>query len=169
MGGLKPASLEIVDLGPEDACRIRALSRAHYPLAFDQDLSTIEDNLDGDWGETIALGLERDEELVGYLVAWVADTYIVGRSERVLVIDDLVIEPAHRGSLFRLLEELREAAAEAGLEGIPVEAFLRSSAAANLLTHPRLMSRLGYQLVAAHRDHQAELGEELVWARFHNV
>jgi hypothetical protein len=166
MGGTPAPKSEIILLLPEDADRVREISGRHYPENFSQDDATIEHNLGGAWNNTFCFGLERGTELVGYMMAWLGDTYIKDRTERVMIVDDLVLEPSHRRYLFRLLDELRLAAEEAELDGIPVEGVLRSCIADNIVSHPNLLAKLGYEIVAAHRSYDERLGEDMVWVRF---
>lgn len=164
-----PAETRIIVLEPQDAKRVQELAEEFYPESFDQDLSTIRDNLSGSLDETFCFGIEQGTELVGYMIAFIANTFIEGREEEVIVIDDLVVTPNHRSGLFRLLEELRFAAEETGAVGLPVEACLRVPLAKSVAKHGKLLSRLGYHLVGGHHYQDEGLGEDMVWVRFAEI
>ena len=156
----------LVTLGPEDAESVQALAEYHYPECFDQELEVIETNLSGDPDRTLCFGLAEDEHLVGYLMAWVRNTFIENKTEEVISIDDLVVEDGHRGSLFRLLGKLRDEAVARGLYGLPVEGFLRGEIALNITSHPKLLARLGYKFIGANVYTDERFGEEIVFVRY---
>lgn len=166
MGSLAMTEIDLVTLGVEDAERVQELAEYHYPESFDQELEDIETNLSGNPSETLCFGLEEDGHLVGYLMAWVRNTFIENRTEQVISIDDLVVEEGHRGSLFRLLGKLRDSAVERGLYGLPVEGFLRGDIALNITSHPKLLARLGYKFVGANVYTDQRFGEEIVFVRY---
>jgi hypothetical protein len=164
-----PVATKMIDLEPEDAMRVQELAEEFYPESFDQDLSEITKSLSGSPDESFCFGIEQGDELVGYMIAWISNTFIDGREEEVIVIDDLVVRPTHRSGLFRLLEELRYAAEDADIIGMPVEACLRVPLAQSIAKHGRLLSRLGYHLVGGHHYHDEGLGEDIVWIRFGEI
>lgn len=169
MGAAATQDLAVIVLQPEDASAVQELAEYYYPETFDQALEQLEKNLSGTWRDTFCLGLQQDGELVGYLLAWLGQSFVSGNEETVVVIDDLVVDADYRGGLFKLLWELTETARAAGVYGLPVEGFLRASIATNITRHTRLLARLGYRLVGGHHYWDERLREDIVWVRFHRL
>ena len=89
--------------------------------------------------------------------------------ERVVSIDDLIIEPGRPHDLFRLLKLLQESTVEAELDHLAVETTCRRGAYEIITSHPRIVERLGYELVAEDVFWAPAFGEELTWLRYHPI
>ena len=159
---------EIIPLDPEDAPRLVALAKSHFNGDFEhQSAEEVAENLDGTPDNTFCLGLEEGGDLKGYLLAWVDASRVEGHEdELVIVIEEMVLAPSHRNYVFSMLDEVRLAAEDAGLSGLPVECELRSSTAATFIANDRVLERLGYRVAWAQEFFSEKLQEPLIWTRF---
>ncbi|MBS2040196.1 hypothetical protein JST97_34735 [bacterium] len=118
----------------------------------------------------LSWALRSQDRLSAYMFAFHAYSCVSSQPRELVVsIDDLIIEPNRPHDLFRLLSLLRDSVQEAGLETLPVETTCRRGAYEVIHKHPRIVDRLGYELIVENVFWVPEMGEELTWMRFHPV
>lgn len=160
--------MKVRSLTPDDAHQVERLAGRHYPTSYRLSVEDVAENLQGvdDEDCNFCFGAFEERALVGYLMAWVDNSLIEGRAEDVVLVDDVVLNPEARGVLYRLLRAMVGAMEEAGCGGMPIEGTLRANAEETFVSHPEVIERLGYSLVASHKYRDETLGESLLWVRY---
>lgn len=110
--------------------------------------------------------LEGDQAL-SYIVAYPSRSQLdVPDPPTVVLIDDLYVEPARPTDFYRLLQLMVEDMEAQELEHLTIEANCRRSAYEVVCDHPRVISRLGYEMQGQYEYWEPSIGEEMCWVRF---
>ncbi len=161
--------MDIVLLETDDAEYIEALAGHHYPPTYPMSLDDIFDNLEKSDEDSFCYGVEEDGKILGYLMAWIDNTMVEGRRERVLLIDDIVLSNRARHQLFRLLNTVITELQKRGFGKLPIEGSARPSSSNTFMGHPEALDRLGYELVSKAEYYEDEFDETLTWVRYEAV
>lgn len=161
--------MDIVLLEPDDAEYVETLAGYHYPPNYPMSFEDILDNLQKADEKSFCYGVEDEGKLTGYMMAWVENTLIEGKRERVLLVDDLVLSIKARGVLFRLLQTMISQMEERGFKGLPIEGSARPSSTHTFLGHSDAFERLGYELTMKSEYYEEEFEESLTWVRFEPI
>ncbi|MEW6284201.1 MAG: hypothetical protein AB1758_36645 [Candidatus Eremiobacterota bacterium] len=158
----------LLTLTPQHAAEVESLARRLYPEGYHLSEEDIAENLEGveEEGCNFCIGVQDDDRLVGYVMAWLDNTLVEGRVEDVVLVDDLALLPSARPHLYTLLRGLLRGMEEAGCGGLPIEGTVRKSLEETFTAHAGVFETLGYQLVGSHEYTDESLGEVLVWIRF---
>lgn len=158
--------MEIVSLEPDDAELVEDLANHHYPVNYSISYDDIVENLRKNDENSFCFGVEEDGKLLGYLMAWVDNTMIEGRREKVVLVDDIVLGNRARHQLFRLLQAMIKAMRDRGFGNLPIEGSARPTSSHTFMGHPEALERLGYELTSKADYYEDEFDETLTWVRF---
>jgi acetyltransferase (GNAT) family protein len=161
--------MEIVFLEPEDAEYVETLAGHHYPPNYPMPLDDILENLRRKDKNSFCFGVEEDGKLLGYLMAWVENTMVEGRREKVLLVDDIVMGNRARGQLFRVLQSMIGEMEKRGFGKLPIEGSARPASSNTFMSHPEALERLGYELSATSEYFEDEFQEKLTWVRYEPI
>ena len=161
--------MEIVVLEPDDAELIEDLANHHYPVNYPMSIEDITENLEKNDKNSFCFGVESGGKLLGYLMAWVDNTMVEGKRERVVLVDDIVLANRARHQLFRLLQTMIDEMEKRGFGKLPIEGSARPTSSHTFMGHPEALERLGYELVSKAEYYEDEFEEELTWVRFETI
>lgn len=158
--------MEIVFLEPEDAELVEDLANHHYPITYPMSYQDIAENLQKNDKDSFCFGVESEGKLLGYLMAWVDNTMVEGKRERVVLVDDIVLSNRARHQLYRLLQTMIEEMEKRGFGKLPIEGSARPTSSHTFMGHPEALERLGYELAAKAEYYEEEFEEDLTWVRY---
>lgn len=161
--------MEIVTLEPEDAELVEELANHHYPVNYPMSYDDISENLFRNDKESFCFGVDDNGKLVGYLMAWVDNTMVEGKREKVVLVDDIVLSHRARHQLFRLLKSMISEMQERGLGQLAIEGSARPTSSHTFMAHPEALERLGYELTSKAEYYEEEFDETLTWVRFEPI
>ena len=161
--------MEIVVLEPEDAEFVEDLANHHYPPTYPMSAADIMDNLSRPDNKSFCFGVEHEEKIVGYLMAWVDNTMVEGKRERVVLVDDIVLSNKARHQLFRLLQAMLDEMKKRGFGQLPIEGSARPSSSHTFMNRPEALERLGYELCQKAEYYDEDFEEELTWVRYEPI
>lgn len=161
--------MDIVLLKEDDAEDVERLASHHYPSNYPMPLEDIRENLGKADRNSFYFGVEEKGELVGYLMAWLDNTMVEGRQEKVLLVDDIVLSNRARSHLFRLLQSMITDMQKRGFGKLPIEGSTRPSSGHTFMGHPEALERLGYELTSLSEYYEEEFEETLTWVRFEPI
>lgn len=162
--------MDIVLLEPEDAEYIADLAHHHYPPNYPMSVDDILDNLEKSDENSFCFGVEHEEKLVGYLMAWIDESMVEGQDhEDVLLVDDIVLNMKARHQLFRLLNTMITQMQERGFGKLPIEGSARPASGNTFMNHPEALERLGYALSKTAEYYEEEFEESLTWVRYEPI
>jgi len=161
--------VEIVFLEPEDAEYVETLAQHHYPPDFNLSFEDIVSNLEKNDKSSFCFGVEAEGKLVGYLMAWIDNTMVEGRRERVVLVDDIVLSTRARSQLYRLIQTMCQQMEERGFGKLPIEGSARPTSTNTFMGHPETLERLGYELVSKAEYYEEDFDETLTWVRFEPI
>lgn len=153
-------------LQPDDAEDIARLAAEHYPETYPMSVEDIRDNLISTDFASFYLGVREGGRLLGYYMAWVDNTLVEGRKERVALIDDIVLEPRARTQFYSLIAKMIATMKERGIGTIPIEGTTRPESTRTLMDHPAAIERLGYALTTYSEYYEPSFEETLCWVRY---
>lgn len=158
--------MEIVFLEPEDAEFVEDLANHHYPVTYPMSYDDIVENLQKNDKNSFCFGVEAEGRILGYLMAWIDNTMVEGRREKVVLVDDIVLSNKARHQLFRLLQAMIKEMQERGFGKLPIEGSARPTSSHTFMGHPEALERLGYELASTADYYEEEFDETLTWVRF---
>jgi hypothetical protein len=161
--------MEIVVLEPEDAEYVETLAGHHYPPNYPMSIEDILDNLERKGKDSFCFGVEEGGKLLGYLMAWVENSMVEGRKEKVLLVDDIVLGNRARGQLFRVLQTMIDEMDKRGFGKLPIEGSARPTSSNTFMGHPEALERLGYELSETAEYYEGEFEENLTWVRYEPI
>jgi Acetyltransferase (GNAT) family len=161
--------VDIVLLEPDDAEYVEDLANHHYPVTYPMSLDDIADNLRKADKDSFCFGVEDKGKILGYLMAWVDNTMVEGRREKVLLVDDIVLGNRARHQLFRLLNTMIKEMQTRGFGKLPIEGSARPSSSNTFMGHPEALERLGYELASKAEYYEDEFEEYLTWVRYEPI
>lgn len=150
----------------DDAEAVAALAAAHYPASYPMSVDDIRENLESADFMTFYLGVREGRDLLGYYMAWVENTLVEGRTERVALIDDIVLIPRARVQYYNLIATMIATMKERGMGLMPIEGTTRPDSTRTIVDHPGAIARLGYRLTTISEYFEPSFGEMLTWVRF---
>ncbi len=111
--------------------------------------------------------LFEEGEAKSYIVAYPSKSQIdVPKPPTVVLIDDLMVEPDRPHDFYRLLRLMVDDMEEQDLAHLTIEANCRRTAYEVVRDHPRVISRLGYEMQGQYEYWEPGIGEEMCWVRF---
>lgn len=161
--------MEIVVLEPEDAEIVEDLANHHYPANYPMSIEDILDNLSRSDRMSFCFGVEHEDKIVGYLMAWVDSTMVEGKRERVVLVDDIVLSNKARHQLFRLLQAMIGEMEKRGFGRLAIEGSARPTSSHTFMDHPEALERLGYELCQKAEYYEDEFEETLTWVRYERI
>lgn len=161
--------MKIVLLKPDDAENVETLASHHYPPNYPMPLEDILENLEKADRNSFCFGVEDNGVLLGYLMAWIDNTLVEGRKEKVLLVDDIVLSHRARSHLFRLLQSMIYEMQKRGFGTLPIEGSARPSSGHTFMGHPEALERLGYELTSLSEYYEEEFEETLTWVRYEPI
>ena len=103
----------------------------------------------------------------GYIVAYPSRSMVDSpRPEFVVYVDDLQVRQGQTADLYRLIKLMVEDKEANALSHLHIEALCRRSASRVLAEHPKVIGRLGYDLLGSYEYWDDDLGEAMSWMRW---
>jgi hypothetical protein len=161
--------MKIVRLTPKFAQEIASLESQVYSPKFQHGEETIRANLLKSEEEkgNLCWGILARDKLVGYITAWIDESHVKEYiQEDVVFIDDIVVMPDYRASLFKLLKAFVRDVMKENRWGLPVEGIARRNAYELYTKHRELLEKFNYELAYTFEYFDDSLEETLVWVRF---
>lgn len=158
--------MRIEFLTEDDAEAVAELAAENYPDTYPVSVADIRDNLRSTDFASFYLGVRDGRRLVGYFMAWIDNTLVEGRKERVALIDDVVLEPRARTKLYSLIAKMIASMKNRGMGMLPIEGSSRPEAVQTLFDHPAAIERLGYSLTTYSEYYDSTFQENLTWVRY---
>ena len=160
--------MKVVKLEPDDAPEVEKFANRFYPPYFRLSQYDIRYNLDRAENKNcnFCFALKDSGKILGYIMAWIDNTRVANRREDVVVIDDIVVSPEAKGHYYDLLKAVAHEMDFLGYMGYPVETVARKSAGDLLLSHGKVIARLGYEPECKSEYYDSTMRETMVWVRF---